>query len=250
MAKYKFELFGRLRKKAPPAPTGIPTERVRGMLAQGISESDIIAALKTEGYAFEQIDEALTRAAMEAAPPTAVPPAAPQAPEAVAYAPAAPPISAAAPPAEFYTPPEAREEVPRGEELLPLERPPPTAPAPEAARPEYSEELIEQLVAEKMSALESRFIDIDEKSRGAAARLDDLANRVTTLSKQIKETSEGLRRDLSDATAKISEVEPRIASLERAFKEIVPNLVDTVREVRELVIRARLKTEEERPAEL
>lgn len=228
----KFKLFGRLRKEEPasaasaqqsqnqpqpgnnPQQNGAPTrplpeERVTILLSQGFAEPEIIRVLKEEGYSFQEIDSGITNVLKQK----------------VSSDPAAFNSSFQGTPVEdlspVFRPNQAdvmRDENDRRDKTAVIEE---------------MEEVIETLIEEKFSRVleeleraDKKFVDLNEKFHALNAKLD-------TIESQGKGTFAAEIDKINAVDAKEETLEPRIASLEKAFKDIIPNLVDSIREVRE-----------------
>ncbi len=241
---YKFELFGRLKKKdessasmpgsgfggAPqslPGATGpspgvqpgaqpvgtqesganeidVLVSRIKDMSSQGMPESQIIYTLKKEGYSFSQIDEALNKAIKTAATDTS-------------------PADSSVPPAGQQ---EAGFEAPQWSEPSPL-----ASGAPEL---EVSA-IVEGVVEERLSSFKKALEEVD-------TTLLELREQISNLDLSLKSVEENLQKKIDEANNRIGSLEerldalePRITALEKAFKDVVPSLVDSVREVNEMV---------------
>lgn len=226
----KFKLFGRLRKEEPakaavqqsnepsaggkvqqnsPIAKPLPEERVASLLSQGLVEPEMIRVLKEEGYSFQEIDSGITNVLKQR----------------VSNDPAAFNASFQDKPVE---------------DLSPVFRPNPmdvmrdeNEHRNKAAVIEEMEEVIETLIEEKFSRVleeleraDKKFVDLNEKFHELNAKLD-------TIESQGKGTFAAEIEKINAVDVKEETLEPRIASLEKAFKDIIPNLVDSIREVRE-----------------
>jgi hypothetical protein len=227
----KFKLFGRLKKEEPAKeatapqnmqaaanpniqPGGassrpLPEDRVSSLLSQGLAEPEIIRVLKEEGYSFQEIDTGITNVLKQ---------------------------RVSNDPAAFNTPiPDAQRD-----DLSPVFRQSPEEQFREdkeqrnkAAVIEEMEEVIETLIEEKFSRVleeleraDKKFMDLNEKFNALNAKLDNIeAQGKGTFAAEIDK--------INAVDVKEENLEPRITSLEKAFKDIIPNLVDSIRELRE-----------------
>ncbi|VVB59745.1 Uncharacterised protein [uncultured archaeon] len=227
-----FKLFGHLKKDKPSdgqpanqnqnqgnpsAPQQAPNrphpeDRVAYLVSQGLAEPEIIKVLKDEGYSFQEIDSGITNVLKSRVSNE-------------------PPVSA-------Y----GFGEGAQPEDLAPVFRPNPqevvreeAAARSKAAMIEEMEEIIETLIEEKLSGVldeldktEKRFAEVNEKLR-------QVNERILALENQEKNTDASQAEKINAVGQKEENIEPRIASLEKAFKDIVPNLVESIREMRETV---------------
>lgn len=227
-----FKLFGHLKKDKPsgeqpanenpnarnsPAPQQAsnrphPEDRVAYLVSQGLAEPEIIKVLKDEGYSFQEIDSGITNVLKSRV--------------------------SNEPPASAY----GFGEGAQPEDLAPVFRPNPQEVVREeasqrskAAVIEEMEEIIETLIEEKLSGVldeldktEKRFNEVNDKLR-------QINERIVSLENQEKNIDASQAEKISAVGQKEEDMEPRIASLEKAFKDIVPNLVESIREMREAV---------------
>ncbi len=226
----KFKLFGRLRKEdpakaAPSQPNEfqisgksqqnsattrpLPEERVSSLLSQGLAEPEMIRVLKEEGYSFQEIDSGITNVLKQR----------------VSNDPAAFNASFQGQPIE---------------DLSPVFRPNPTDVMRDetehrnkAAVIEEMEEVIETLIEEKFSRVLEELERADKKFTDLNEKFHELNGKLDAIESQGKGTFAAEIEKINAVDAKEENLEPRIASLEKAFKDIIPNLVDSIREVRE-----------------
>ncbi len=226
-----FKLFGHLKKdkpseqpanqnpnaRNPPVPQQMPNrphpeDRVAYLVSQGLAEPEIIKVLKDEGYSFQEIDSGITNVLKSRV--------------------------SNEPPASTY----GFGEGPQPEDLAPVFRPNPqevireeAAARSKAAMIEEMEEIIETLIEEKLSGVlgeldktERRFSEVNEK-------LHQINERIVAIETEEKNTDASQTEKINAVGQKEEDIEPRIASLEKAFKDIIPNLVESIREMREAV---------------
>ncbi len=253
----KFKLFGRLTKKKPGPASSVQTERkdphiiINELTAKGLPESEIIRTLKDEGYSFKEIDDALNesvRNEVTGAPPStdggygSPPPGQPsqeqyldqdlanmdhqdldlaQKPQQFTDSTSmAPPGEGPVQAANIAMPEEDRGQ---GQASL------------DDRERENIYEIVESVVNERVNSIKS---DIKETN----AQIKSIQQIISEFKSEVQEQQDAWRKEfgsthesIKDNTSKIMDMEPRVAGLEKAFKDIVPNLVDSVREVKELV---------------
>lgn len=97
------------------------------------------------------------------------------------------------------------------------------------------EELIETIVAENFQKVEQEFenaySDIDEMQE----TLQDLEERVAELEVRDDEDQTQFIQKMDDIENDINEYQSRIGGLEKAFQQVLPSLVDNVRDLTQLV---------------
>ncbi len=202
-----------LKKKEVKYPLGrgfIPIDRVREMSSKGFSEPEIVDTLRKEGFSPDEIDKALTHVLKSAVE------------EKIEKA------KSELPTLDEISPPKPIEEVVVPETTLP----------PEYAAPAYTaEEYIDYVINERMK-------EINEKIESVVSRFNEVEKRVEKMSEQfneiIKMRSEEQKQiltkiDLLNET--INEANIKTATLEKAFKETLPALIESVRALSDLVQR-------------
>lgn len=270
--------FGKKRKKpveegipepmpGPSRPRGIPTAEVQALSSRGVAEPDIINTLRREGYSISDIDQAMKEAlrgrVASEEPPKYGPPAGPREPfEPEPLPPPEPP-----PPGpsrrpirdEPAIPPSPLGEftgVPRGEDFL--DKPPVTPrgpefpeelPMPPAERRRKTrgfdrrdiEELIEVVVEERLRGLGERFDSIQSQFR----EMDSKINAISEETNRIKSTKggevKGIGEKIDSYKQDIGELNGRMESLERALKDSLAPMLESLRSLSETVKMLRKK---------
>ncbi len=285
----KFKLFARMKKDTPknisrPRPhppketpieqpisqtqasgpaMAIPFDEVAAMIQNGLSEAEIIQILKEEGYEFNQIDEALN-SVLKTTVTGDTPPAAA----------GTPPQNNGQPPADTQDPQmfghdfQAQSEFgSTDEDLSPMNAQPQNSAEMEKEIQEIEEynRRMEELEKTVNALVNEKIGRIDELKKNLEIGMQTITKEVQTIKQEMnaeltktndfegKETE-----DVLDITEKLADLEPRLKAIEKAFKDIVPNLVENVRDIRELLsekdelpeksfIKEHTKKEEEEP---
>lgn len=219
--------FKKKQSKVIPGKGFVPVDRVREMASRGFSEPEMIDILRREGFSAEEIDQALTQALRigvtgEETRPT--------------------PMRAAGYPQQQ---PAGEEEKPTLPTLQSLQTAQPaggTMPQiPETSLPEYymnptSEEYIDYIVQTRVAEVYDKIAEMEERHNNLQKKIDEFSEKMKefiegkTLSQQ-KELS----IDLEKFTESMNEMDSRVGSLEKAFKETLPALVSSVRSLGDLV---------------
>ena len=217
-------LFGK-KAETPKGRGVIPVDRVKELSGRGFSEPEIIDVLRKEGYSPEEIDKALTQALKSEVG-------------------------------------EATPRLPTLEEIQPQETQPTpsqepvvdTQPEPSAypAYPTYPsypvqpvqtgtvpEELVESVVKEKMSEIEEKLMRFRARYGELEQRLKEIHSRLDALVMEKSKGEEAILTRLDALKESFEELEGKISSLEKAFKEALPALIESVRSLSELVQRVR-----------
>lgn len=213
-----------LRKKTPEVTVGkgfIPVERAKELAAKGFSEVESIDILRREGFSASEIDKALTQAlrigiteekSMESPPQTFQP-----------------------------LEPEPRPKLPTFEEIRPTMPAVPSMPEPTLPEEYYqsypTEEYVDYVVQERMAGLDQRFDEFSRRNAELERRVGDIIERLTEMSRGKTEQSELLISKIESFKESIQDVDIRIGSLEKAFKDTLPALIESVRALTSLVQR-------------
>jgi len=197
-----------LKKKEETIPVSraiAPTERVKELANKGFSEPEMIDVLRKEGYSPTEIDRALTEALKSSVAPKEEKPA-----------PALPTI----------------------EELIPKKETRPEVPETSLPQEYYDYPIEEYLDA----LIQSRISDIDEKIREFSVKYEEVEKRISTLSEQLTEVvksraeeQQQIIQKLESFNETIGEMNIRLANLEKAFKDALPALIESVRALSDIV---------------
>lgn len=209
------QIFKKREPEAMPAGRGVPMDRVKELAGKGFSEPDIIDVLRKEGYNPDEIDRALTESLKMGVggimPPTA------QAPELAAILP------------NLETP-----------QIQSMPVMPETSLSQNYYQQQYpTEEYVEYLVRERMGG-------IDEKINEFSIRYEELEKRMQTVWDQLNTIATGRSTEQQQILQKLDmfketlvEYEIRMGSLEKAFRETLPALIESVRALSDLVGRVK-----------
>jgi len=171
---------------------GIPIEEVKHLKAQGLSDNQIIDELKSGGYSLSQINDALAQSAIAG--------------------------------------PEVGMEMGSAPAVLPEEMPPTTA-VPEESYGRI-EEIAESIIDEKWDLLIAevkRIIDWKDKVEEDISKLKD---DVGKLKEDFKELHQGVLGKLESYDMKMTEVGTELKAVGKVFKEVVPEFVENVKELK------------------
>lgn len=97
------------------------------------------------------------------------------------------------------------------------------------------EELIETIVAENFQRVTSEFQNVYEELDSIEEELEDLEDRVHDLEVRDDEDQEQFIQKMDEIEEHIDDYESRIGGLEKAFQQVLPSLVDNVRDLTSLV---------------
>lgn len=232
------KLFGLGDKKKPEKNPKmgkgfVPTDRVKDMSKKGFSEPEIIDALRKEGFDAKEIDRALTQALKVGVTgePEEKENKIPTLQELQSRASQQPPKE---PPMPSFPQPEQTEQVgPQMPEEMPYEGQQYYPPSQDYG----TEELIESVVHEKAGEFDRKFTEMKAKNMALERRLADLHNQLTMMSKGRTQTEEAILTKIEVFKESLDDIGAHLSSLEKAFKDALPALIESVRSLTDLVNR-------------
>lgn len=246
----KFELFGKLkgdkkkkkeqkssqrqRRSERSGEGNLPMDEVRRLSQQGYSEDEMVNQLRDNGYNYPEIKKAMNQVLKaqtqgEARGPSGRRPQEGSPSRGGSGRRGPEPLSA------YQGKPQSGG-TPRGSEQQPGEiNQPPAEDYGGEGVPEDTEELIEVMISEKL-------IDIEDEFERVHSHIENLQEKTKDLEDRIKEIE--IRKDEQENKflSKVNEMEDyletsqsRIGGLEKALQQVLPSLVDNVRELTSLV---------------
>ncbi|MCK4927459.1 MAG: hypothetical protein KAS11_03260 [Candidatus Aenigmarchaeota archaeon] len=247
---FKFELFSKLKKKDTPkehpapvaentaapgmmpnTPSGLPepvpspgmgqtdpqmsqlpagiTGDINALVAKGTSEADMVKELKAKGYNFKDIDNALgqvIKSQVSGENLSAL------APEMSAEQPAQETSDNSGLPPDFSQQLQHQEEVTRSNTL---------------------EAMIESVVEERLASFKTMIDKITGSIDDIREEIDNLDTSLKMVETRTDSTVSDIKKEMDILRDDFSEVSPKVSSIEKAFQDVVPNLVGAISEVNE-----------------
>lgn len=253
-------LFFKKKKKVETPAEGkgfVPVDRVKELQAKGFTEIEIIDMLRREGFSPKEIDQALIDAlkkGVSAKPKTQEKP--PELPTLEELTPpkkelSEPPKPSITQPVQTPAPkpppvPQSKEVAPPQPTLPPVQAPPAPAPAiPEQSLPEEyyypesytTEEYIDYIVKEKTSEINEKLNEFMLKYKELSSKINELNERLAEISKSKGTEQELISTKIDSFKEMMNDIDTRLQSLEKAFKETLPALIEGVRALSEIVQR-------------
>jgi len=199
--------LGKRAEASPDLGKGfIPTDRVKELSDKGFSEPEIIDVLRKEGFSAEEIDRALTQAlelrisgAPETHPdfPMVGQPQAPQIPQI----------------------------------------PEPSLQYPQPTEDYGTEELVDSIIHERMADVDEKLAEFRVKHADLERNISNLHNQLLILTKGTSQTEQAIVAKLDSLKDELTDMNARMSSLEKAFKDALPALIESVRSLTDLVQR-------------
>ena len=206
-----------LKKKEATAKNYVPMERVKDLAGKGFSEPEMIDVLRKEGYPAEAIDTALTQSIKSnVASDMPKPPAA-----------------------------ESREtgfeQLPTLEELTPKVEMPqlPGEPLPQGYyQQQYpTEDYIDYIVQARVSEVNEKLNEFNIRYQEMEKRINSISEQLTQLMQTRSGEHQQILTRIDNFTDTVNDVNTRMGSLEKVFKETLPALIESVRALSDLVQR-------------
>ncbi|MEM5843917.1 MAG: hypothetical protein QXX07_02610 [Candidatus Aenigmatarchaeota archaeon] len=213
-----------LTKKEEVLPKPSVLSRIEELSSRGLSEIEIIDTLRKEGYSPDEIDKGLTEALkFSATQPKAPPLPKPKEEPKKLPSPPEPPKLPASLPAPLELPSEPMPQIPE------------ISVQQDYFYPEYTtEEYIDYMIKEKTEELNRKISEFMLKQKELEAKILSLHEKLSEVS-QTKVTEQQLIGTKIDSLREIiEEMNIRLESLEKAFKETLPALIESIRTLSEL----------------
>ncbi len=207
-------------KKREPADS-----LVKRLSSQGKSERDIINLMRKQGYPNEEISKALNKAIKFKVT------GAPQQQPSYSRAPPSPTHQANYNDQSFIAPPP---EQPFGEDVIEM-----------TGEEEIElEELVEEVVEEKWRESMTELKDVERAIIQLQDQVRFLNEKIKHVGKSDDNKEKELKNMIEESSAHIENIESRVGSVERAFKEFLPSLTKNVRSLSGIVEKMKEKNKQ------
>lgn len=227
--------FKKKKKEEAMASLGkgvIPADRVKELSSKGFTQPEIIGTLRKEGFSAAEIDKGLTQALKAGATETRTEmPTFPPKAEQTSRLPTFPLVTekkAALP---------TLEEAPKPKAEMPA--------VPETTLPEEyyypetypTEEYVEYIVKEKIRDVEQKVSEFSIRYGQLEKKIGQIYDQLGLLTKAKPSEQQLLSVKLDSFKETVDDISIRLGSLEKAFKETLPALIESVRALSDLVQR-------------
>jgi DNA-binding transcriptional MerR regulator len=214
-----------LKKEHNAPEKGSPVNRVRELTSKGFSELEVIDVLRKEGYSPEEIDSALSQALKGGI--TSIPQQSQQKPQSKDSAKDGP-------------------KLPTLEDIAPQKVEMPEMPESTSQEEYYeegeaypTEEYIEYVVKEKTGEVKRSIDEFSLKTKDLEKRIDNLHEQINILIQTRTTEQTQLLNRIDSFKGAMEDIEIRLGGIEKAFKDTLPALIESVRALSDLVGRAR-----------
>lgn len=218
------------KKEQPPAKTFVPMERVKELASRGFPEPDMIDVLRKEGYTPEAIDNALTASLKMNIAETSAPGEYEQ------------PQPNPAP-----QPQQRAEQLPTLEELVPQRQEMPQMPEQSLNQEYYTqqypaEDYIDYVVQARVSEVNDRLNEFSIRYQEMGKRIEVISEQLTQMMHTRSGEQQQILTRMDGLGETVNDVDIKVGSLEKIFRETLPALIESVRALTDLV--QRLKKEQ------
>ena len=192
----------------------LPTEEVKQLRTQGMSDNQIIDELKSKNFSLTQINDALAQSAI-----------------------ASPDLPAGGPPEGMpggTMPPVGADMGPPGMEAPGGEAIPETPSTDKMGEDMYGriEEIAEGIIDEKWDSLIEEVKKIIEWKEGVEGTIQKIHGDVDKLKEDFKELHQGVLGKLETYDNRMTEVGTELKAVGKVFKDVVPEFVENVKELK------------------
>ena len=192
---------------------GVPVQKVLDMRSRGADNNAVIEALRSEGYSFQQIRDAVQQADLKKTVGTA----------------------------QMASPAPATQQV----QQAPVQAPNIPAPQMQASpmmqqiRPNIDideiQRVLEEIIEEKWHESEEKLVKINEWRAAINTKVKEFDTRIAELNTRIDGLNNILGKKAEAFDETMRSVDTEIKALEKSLNKIVPILSDNIGELRELV---------------
>ena len=236
------------KKKEEVKKVYVPVDLVMSYSSQGLSEDEIKNQLHSQGFTSDVVDKALRIALKEKVTsqmPEVVPPQQrvhvpqPQTMEITRH-----PMPLGYPPERIVSPDEPKPVLVE-EAAKPFTFEPTAAQMPESPIGEITiEEIIEGVVDERWKEFEERLVDFEKRDMLLEAQIVDVRKRMKEIESMLNEKEKGIVVKLDEFGGSVENIEGRIGSIERVFKDFLPDLTQNIKNMSELVDKIKTQKQE------
>ena len=187
-----------------PPVAETPINEIIDMRSRGMTNDQIISKLKTEGFNFSQIQNAMSQAEVKS---SAVP-------------------GPAIPLPEIELPGEPK--LSEGPEL------PKPEPVQISAGKDNIERLLEQIIEEKWKGVTNKLDAIENWKAGIDAKMEAIDKGIASLNNRIDKVQTSAASKVDEYDRTMQDVQTEMKALEKIMGKLIPSMTDTIKELREI----------------
>ncbi len=213
-----------LGKKKISGKGYVPTDRIRDLASKGFSEPEIIDVLRKEGFSPEEVDKGLTQSLKITISPSEE---TSSSQFSVSEGPQLPELPTM----------ENIEAVQSNQQLVVPETSLPHSYPSSLSTEEYIDYLVSQRITEQITDLYYKMQELTQKYNELSEKFDDIKNKMSQVEQQEVKGQQAIFSRIEEFRNTVGDAGSRIGSLERAFKDTLPGLIDSVKTLASLTDR-------------
>ena len=136
-------------------------------------------------------------------------------------------------------------EIPRGSDFMEAPEPKPHRKSRQSMERRDIEELAEVIVDEKLRAMADRFKAIDAKFNSLGGRIEAISEDVNKIRSQKSGEVQSIESKIEEYSKGMTEMNGRMESMERAFKDSLSPMLESMRSLSDLVKSMKKETKKE-----
>ncbi|MBR9682551.1 MAG: hypothetical protein GOV02_02660, partial [Candidatus Aenigmarchaeota archaeon] len=129
--------------------------------------------------------------------------------------------------------PRQLEQAPSAQQMFTFEKGPETQSFDIGPEEITLEELVEGIVSDKWDEFEDRLGNFEKRDIQLQAQIGDMGKKITEMEKMLKDRETGYSGKLDNFGESMDVIEARIGSIEKVFKDTLPELTQSIRTLSE-----------------
>ncbi len=211
----------------------LPVNEIMDMRQRGMSNQQIIQALRSMGYSLTDIKNALSQAEIKGAVNEPLPP---------------PTVSP--PPMNMPQSPQPQVQMPQPEIKPEIKTPELTTPQISEPKPiggvsddlvDELQRIIEKIIEEKWKDVDKKIDELDVWKASVDQKVNNAINRIKEFEKRLDEFSATLLKREGDFKKSMDNVNVEMQAVEKMMGKLIPSLADEIKELRDVI--NKMKTE-------
>lgn len=239
------------KEQVIPGKGFVPVDRVREMAARGFSEPEMIDILRREGFSADEVDKALTQALRMGVTGEQEQTQQSQQPQwQPAYQRQPTQERQRQPEPQKSKEPEHASGLPTLESIGAQPTQESMPQIPETSLPEgyysqqYSnEDYVDYIVQQRMAEVTEKVREFESQYQALQKKIQDLSEQLKSALTKSSPVQSQISSKMDSFAETVTDMDNRLSGLEKAFKETLPELIDSVRTLSDLVQKVRKEKE-------
>ncbi len=97
------------------------------------------------------------------------------------------------------------------------------------------EEIVEAVLEDRLKYVLQKISELEIKIKNIESEFEETNDKIENIKKNHENDINSVKNSISDIIERIDKLEPKLNGFEKAFKDIVPDLVDEVKELKEII---------------